>query len=686
MTTKKLIPEKYKMYRHTRHPANLYVSPDGVEKWSGGLPEPNANRSDGPFNSIQRAQKSLREHKTPGPVTVWLRAGRYVLDEPLLFTAEDSTPVTFAAYHGEEVIIDGGCRIDGWKKVKIGGIAMWKAEVPEVAAGKWYFRQLFVDGQRRSRSALPKKGTFVMENVPDTTFEGFMSGEPADCFYAARGDFRSWQNIKDVDVVAYHYWNEERMPVVSFDPKTRRVQCARKSVWPLKDDAAPRYARYRVENVREALTEPGEWYLDRKKGIVYYIPLPGEKIGEVEVCAPRIPRLVTIRGDKETGQPARNISFRGIRFRNTSWYQSGNRAGYEQAALNVPGVISLENAQHCCIEDCTISNVGFYGIELGHGCSGNRVAGNTITDMGAGGVKCIGVDVDAPAAQRTHGNIISDNEIAHGGKVFASAVGVLIVHSFSNDVVHNHIHHLEYSGISCGWVWGYGASATRDNLIAKNHIHHLGSGLLNDMGGIYTLGEQPGTILRNNLIHDIRMHNYGGWAIYADEGSSYLLIEGNVCCNTDSELFQLHYGRENIIRNNIFAFSKLGHVSLTITQDENAFTFTNNIVIVRGKPVFLARNRESLDRKGFRSDLNLFWDVSGRKVHSANQHRNDKNRMVTSKRYSMADMRKLGYDVHSIVADPGCRDVKKRDFRLKKSGPTSKIGFVEPDLSDIGPR
>lgn len=683
---KKLIPEKYKMYRHSRHPTDLYVAPNGREKWSGSLPAPNAEGSDGPFDSIQRAQKALRENKTPGPVTVWLRGGRYAVVEPLEFTHEDSTPVTFAAYGDEEVVIDGGRRIAGWRQARVAGISMWKAAVPDVAAGKWYFRQLFVNGQRRSRPTLPKQGAFVMERVPNTTLDGFMSGEPSDCFYSARGDFKSWRNMEDIDVVAFHYWNEERMPVVSFDPKTRLVRCARKSVWPLKDDAAPQYARYRVENVPEALSEPGEWYLDRRKGEVYYIPMPGEKIGEVDIFAPHVPRLVVIRGDGETGQPARNICFRGIHFRNTSWYQPGNRAGYEQAALNVPGVISLENARHCSVEKCTISNIGFYGIELGNGCSGIRVQGNRIDDMGAGGVKCVGVDADGPVAARTHGNIIADNEISNGGKVFASAVGVLIVHSFSNDIVHNHIHHLEYSGVSCGWVWGYGPNATRDNLIAKNHIHHLGSGLLNDMGGIYTLGEQPGTVLRGNLIHDIRMHNYGGWAIYADEGSSYLLIEGNVCYNTDSELFQLHYGRENIIRNNIFAFSKLGHVSLTIVQAENAFTFTNNIVIANGKPIFLARNRERLDRKGFRSDVNLFWDVSGREVHSANQHRDERNRMVTSKRYSLGEMKALGYDMHSVVTDPGCRAAKKRDFRLKKGGPASQVGFVEPDLADVGPR
>ena len=65
------------------------------------------------------------------------------------------------------------------------------------------------------------------------------------------------------------------------------------------------------------------------------------------------------------------------------------------------------------------------------------------------------------------------------------------------------------------------------------------------------LGVQPGTVLRGNLIHDIEKSNYGGWAIYPDEGSAHLLIENNVCYRTNGEIFHQHYGRENVIRNNI---------------------------------------------------------------------------------------------------------------------------------------
>jgi hypothetical protein len=499
---------------------------------------------------------------------------------------------------------------------------------------------------------------------------------------------QAWENLTDADVVAVHYWNEERMPIASFDPATREVRCTRRSVWPLKDDAAPRYARYWVENVKEALTEPGQWYLDRREGRLYYLPLPGEDLATADVVAPRLTQLLRVEGDVEAGRPVIGLTLRGLTFAHTEWeLPPGDRAGFEQAAANVPGVIALRGARHCAIEGCRVKHAGHYAVELGEGCQGIRVQGNTFTDLGAGGVKCVGVDDEAPASGRTFGNLIADNEIADGGKVFHSAVGVLVQHAYSNDIVHNHIHHLEYSGVSCGWVWGYGRNPTRDILIARNHIHHIGSGLLSDMGGIYLLGEQPGTVLRENLIHDVRMHNYGGWAIYADEGTSHVVIERNVCYDTDSEGFQLHYGRENVVRNNVFALSRIGQVSLTmVDRGSNAFTFTRNIVLADGAPLLVARNRESLSRRGFQSDLNLFWDLSGGEPYSTDQHRNERNEMVAGRRYTLADLQALGYDRHSVAADPRFADVAKRDFRLPPDSPALPLGIEPVDLSGVGPR
>src|SRR5690606_34811764 len=145
-----------------------------------------------------------------------------------------------------------------------------------------------------------------------------------------------------------------------------------------------------------------------------------------------------------------------------------------------------------------------------------------------------------------------------------------------NEISHNEIHDLFYSGISCGWTWGYEESVSRDNRIEHNHIYDLGHGFLSDIGGIYTLGVQHGTVIRGNLIHDIEQKNYGGWAIYLDEGSSHILVEGNVCHDLGSNGFNQHYGRENIVRCNIFAFGRECQFSLSRAEDHVAFTFERN--------------------------------------------------------------------------------------------------------------
>lgn len=249
----------------------------------------------------------------------------------------------------------------------------------------------------------------------------------------------------------------------------------------------------------------------------------------------------------------------------------------------------MEGARYCAVEDCVIRHVGWYGIEAADGCSGIRIVGNEVWDLGGGGVKLDGSGAEGPPCRRAGNSIVTDNHIYDGGHVFHSAVGILSTHSFGNEISHNHIHDLFYSGISCGWVWGYADSVPKDNRIEKNYIHDLGKKLLSDMGGIYTLGVQPGTVVRGNVIHDVEKCNYGGFGIYPDEGSSHILIENNVCYNTSSQPFHQHYGRENVVRNNILAFGREGQVRLSrrygpeggyrvgLEKGRKAFTFERNI-------------------------------------------------------------------------------------------------------------
>ncbi|UVI29733.1 right-handed parallel beta-helix repeat-containing protein [Paenibacillus spongiae] len=684
----------------------LYISATGRDDWSGRLPDPNSDGTDGPFATIAGARDSIRKLKQSamlaGPVTVWLRGGHYYQSEPVVFTPEDSAPVTFAAYPGERPVVDGGVRITGWREETVGGIAMWVADVPGAAEGKRYFRQLFVNGERRLRIRLPEQGFYWMKDVPGTAIhnEGMTSDLFAgtDTFVCAQGDIDgSWSNRNDVDVVAVHYWIEERMPIASFDPSTGVVKSNRKSMFVLKDDVAKRYAKYYVENVFEALTDPGQWYLDRTGGKVYYIPLPGEELDHTEFVAGSAYQLLKLAGNPDGKEYVEYLSFKGLTFAHTDWIQpqgGGERfdmpgidfAAAPQAAFHIPGVIHMRGARYCSIEDCRVERIGWYGIELSEGCMSNRIVGNTIADMGAGGIKLDGADADGPILRRTGGNRITDNHIHAGGNIFHSACGILSVHSFGNTISHNHIHDLYYTGISCGWVWGYGENVSRDNRIEKNHIHDIGHGLLSDMGGIYTLGVQPGTVIRGNLIHDIEKCNYGGWAIYPDEGSSHIIIENNVCFKTSSQVFHQHYGRENTVRNNIFAFGREGQASLSRAEAHLSFTFERNIIVADGQPLYVAGYSGRFDKKGFRSDLNLYWDISGNELVSGNQRFDEQANFSLNEPLSTADMKQLGYDLHSIHADPLFTDAAGGDFTLQADSPAFALGFQPIDLADVGPR
>ncbi len=698
----------------------FYLSPNGNDRWSGKSAEPTAQDENGPFASLDGARIALRQLKQSGalngPVVVWVRGGRYPMTAPVTFEPEDSWPITFANYQEETPIFDGGQLIAGWRTEQVNGQTAWVTDLPEVAAGRWYFRSLFVKqnpyqpAQRRWRARLPKverdpaHRTFLwMEGVPGLDIASaqsthFLIGQ--DQFIAAQGDFQNFHNLQDVDVVALHFWVDERMPVLAYDPTTRLVTSRKRSIFRLTDDYKDHFAKYYLDNVFEGLSEPGEWYLDRQAGKLYYLPMPGETMESTQVIAPRTIQFIKVRGDPEAGQWVEHLRFVGLGFEHADWTQP--RAGWDdgdiqddspisadsidyattaQAALHVPGVISLRGARYCAFENCSIQHIGWYGVEIGRGCQSIHLEGCTLNDLGAGGVKITGSSASESRAGRTGNNVICDNTIADGGRVFHSAIGVLVRHAYSNKIHHNHIHDFCYSGISCGWVWGYAENIARDNHIEKNHIHHLGFGWLSDMGGIYTLGVQPGTVIAGNLIHDVESASYGGWAIYPDEGSSHLLIENNICFDTTEQAFHEHYGRENIVRNNIFAYGHKAVLTLSRADAHRSFTFSKNILITDDQPVYTGGYGADLRKHPFGSDLNLFWSSAGKPITFLATGTGEDSIPLT-----WEEWQKLGYDRHSIIADPGFVDVAARNFTLKADSPVFALGFTPINMSDVGPR
>jgi len=159
-------------------PADFYVAPHGADAWSGTRPEPNADKTDGPFATLARARDAVRRLKAPGtntrPVTVLIRGGEYRLTEPLVLGPEDSgakgRPVTYMAYPGERPVFSGGRRIGGWQRGEDG---LWSVEVPETRAGSHTVRQLFVNGQRRERARWPQQKWFTVAGAANAKEAGW---------------------------------------------------------------------------------------------------------------------------------------------------------------------------------------------------------------------------------------------------------------------------------------------------------------------------------------------------------------------------------------------------------------------------------------------------------------------------------------------------------------------------------
>ncbi len=237
-----------------------------------------------------------------------------------------------------------------------------------------------------------------------------------------------------------------------------------------------------------------------------------------------------------------------------------------------------------------------------------------------------------------------------------------------------------------GWTWGYHPTVSHNNLLEFKHIHDIGKVLLSDMGGIYLLGVAPGTVVRNNIIHDVNSAHYGGWGIYPDEGSSHLVIENNLCHNTNCPPFHQHFGRENIVRNNIFAFGGEGVFALSRSEKCRGLSVYHNLFLSNGAPMFVSgyANNFGRDRHAISSDLNLFWDIKGPPcLCREKQHT---TAALDGETVDFATWRSFGHDAHSLIADPGFADPLAGDFTLTVDSPAFEIGFNAIDFKAAGIR
>jgi hypothetical protein len=599
---------------------------------------------DGPIRTLAQARNEVRAERAAGrtgTITVEIGDGTYFLDEALVLAAADSDTVWQAA-PGARPVISGGRVISGWKKA---AGPLWM-----VNAGRPGFRQLFISGRRAQRARTPNYGFYRIDGASP-------QDKPIRLHFRGNDIRKEWADAGAVEVVAYFAWADIRMPIVNVD-ETAHVATLTGDPRPSNKEAD---ARYYIENAPDGLDSPGEWRIDVATGTAYYWPMPGENVAEEQVIAPELEHLVELRG-------AHDVTFRGLQFAHAEWMLPPGGYADTQAAMPASAAIVGFNATDCKLERCTIAHSGGYGVFFGRGSKRNQVVACELYDLGGGGIK-LGEPQQFPDdADRNYENVVADNDIHDLGLVYAPSVGVWVLQSGRNQIVHNHIHDLFYTAISVGWTWGYGDNQSKENVIEYNHLHDIGKEMLSDMGGIYTLGVQPGTRIRNNLIHDISSFTYGGWGIYPDEGSSQMLIENNIVYHCKSAGFHQHYGQENIVRNNIWAFNRENQLMRTRAEPQVSFTFERNIVYFdQGR---LLGSNWTGDQ--FVMKNNLYFDTRSRDIRFAGR--------------SFTEWQAAGKDAGSVIADPIFVNAGNFDFRLRSGSPALEMGFQPIDMSTVGPR
>ncbi|MCX7799231.1 MAG: right-handed parallel beta-helix repeat-containing protein [Fimbriimonadales bacterium] len=629
----------------------IYVSPRGNDAWNGRAEE--RRGENGPFRTLDRAVREVERLRMlkvmrHEPIRVVLRGGTYALGKPLEIGSSASgtpqSPTVLEAFPGERPLLSGGVTLRGWAP---DGQGRLRLQTPEAAGGGWRPLSLFLGDRRLPRARLPKSGWLRVAEPMQPT--GAASRQGHDRFRFKPGDLDpSWQNLQDREVLAVMIWGMARLRIRSIEGDV--VTFTGATGWPDFWASFQKDGRYLVENAPEGLDEPGEWVLDSRTGTFTAIPPRG--VRSFEPVAPRLERLVVVRD-------ARHVSFRGLEFRHAATPPLPPEGrNWPQAESDLPGALLVERSSNVSFVGCTVADVEGYAVELGDGAQDCAVESCRLWRLGAGGVKIGTLSFSEDEARIAQRNIVRGCTIVEGGRLHPAGVGVFIGQSPRNTVERNEIADLYYTGVSVGWSWGYQRTNSHHNRVAFNRIHHIGQGLLSDMGGVYHLGPAPGTEICFNLIHDVQSHSYGGWGLYTDEGSSEVRLYGNVVYRTKSAGFHQHYGKENVVSDNVLALGGEAQVMRTREEPHLSFTFERNIVYWSDAPLLGGNWRGN---NHYRFDRNLYWKVGGGAFDFAG--------------WTLEEWRARGQDRESRVLDPGFVDPLKGDFRLKPNSVARGLGY-----------
>jgi len=669
---------------------NFYVSPSGSDKNPGTISNS--------FATIQKARDTVRVLISKGldsNVTIYMRAGTYFLDDSLVFDDRDSGTkkysVTYCAYPKEKVIISGGVKITNWQK-KDNNI--WTAYIDDIKTGKWEFSQLFTGDKRLTRARFPNEGQYlIVQNVKNNFVNSISSIQLINKFanniisnHVLTVDQKfPGNNLADkgVELVMLHSWSTSRSRIKKTEDKNITT------FYPIGwighgSTSVSKGRKMYLEHALEFIDVPGEWYLNRDTGILHMMMDEGQNPNKMHIVAAKVEKLLELRGTQRS--PIRNVHFKGIDFEHANWNMplagyAGIQAGFNghnyilEPTYGPPVTMLWEYAKDCSYANNRLAHTGASGLAFGAGCDRNKIIDSEFFDIGGNAVM-VGWQKKATLPPRQmfesdwgnlddapQGNVVSGNHIHHCATVQYGGVGIFEAFSADTVITNNNIHDQPYSGISIGLAWNDRLTSQKRANISYNHIHDVMM-MMNDGGGIYVLGYQPGTVVHHNLIHDVP----NGHGFYTDEGSSHILFENNIVYRAGQYGYQHHYGHDNIIRNNIFVLPAKAGIRRAGVNDRISFIVEKNIFYLNTNQVTFG---EFSGDKKFIFRNNLYFNIKGQNL--------------VFDEGSFKDWQKRGQDVNSIIDDPLFEDIEKDNYNLKPDSPAFNLGFKPIDLKNLAP-
>jgi len=503
----------------------LHVAMNGNDDNPGTAAQPLASM-EGARLRVRQINRQINTRKEA--VTVVFAAGTYSFNEPVSFEAADSgtaaAAIVYRAAAGAQVRFSGGHTVSDWREVSDASVL---ERLPEESLGHVRVTDLRSQGivdygelavRGFSRSSPVAEAELFWNDQPMTLArwpnEGFRGASRLDGVERVTVDtdrIGRWVDESDPWIFAYWFydWAELYEPIVGLDPDSQVI--VRSAQIEPTYGIAPERTRWYAYNLLSELDQPGEYYLDRDNGLLYF--WPPEPVGAAILSA----ATGFIRGEGLS-----HVIFKGLTF---------------EACRST--AVTISNGSHVRVEGCTIRNTGQSGISIsGSDC---EVFGCDIYGVGAGGLSMSGGDRPTltPSGHNAENNHVHD--YSRRVRTYQSAISVSGV---GGRIAHNLIHDGPHMALSAGG---------NDHVIEYNEVHNV----VHESGdaGAYYVGRdwtQRGNVLRYNYWHQIvGIGSHGGMTIYLDDQHSGHTIHGNLFEKTSRSVF-IGGGDDNTVTNNAF--------------------------------------------------------------------------------------------------------------------------------------